>query len=467
MEIVKQTVGYSAVIWRSALGLGNLGQFRSNKNTTSCSRWISSFPVSPKILARSKTKTLSGSRGVSSFGHWDPAEFKPKKAVVLTKVSRYEFEKLRHEHLSEKQLEEELVRRGSNYSLVRNHHNVHKAVEIEVVKALEAAGIETKTVKRFEYNDEVVGWSDMVVTTGGDGTFLMGSSKILNRNKPVIGFNTDPTRSEGHLCLPKHFSFNVKEAVDLLLSGKFRWFFRNRLRITLIGDSSKINQTPLELHNQQLYYPEYRYMDLMSEEETQGDHPLKEEASVGHPTIRTLPILALNEIYIGESLSSRVSYLEIQMDNEQIFKTRNSGLCIATGTGSTSWIFNINKLTHHAVETLLKVTFETTRFPLNWKDRRLVESITQKFNNQIVFDPESPVMCYTLRDPISVGTFPSPTEIVPRGKAKKISVKSKCFDACLVVDGSLSYKFNDGTKAIVEILEEDALRTVQLYSCDM
>ena len=32
-------------------------------------------------------------------------------------------------------------------------------------------------------------------------------------------------------------------------------------------------------------------------------------------TTRTLPILALNEIYIGESLSSRVSYLELQVLN--------------------------------------------------------------------------------------------------------------------------------------------------------
>ena len=43
-------------------------------------------------------------------------------------------------------------------------------------------------------------------------------------------------------------------------------------------------------------------------------------------------------------------------------------------------------------------------------------------------------------------------------------VKSKCFDACLVIDGSLSFKFNDGAKAIIDILEEDALRTFQLYS---
>ena len=169
-----------------------------------------------------------------------------------------------------------------------------------------------------------------------------------------------------------------------------------------------------------------------------------------------------------------------QIDKEPIFKSRNSGLCISTGTGSTSWIFNINKLTHHAVESLMKIIFETTRFPLNWKvkikkkfsysyysiftqDTKLVEAVTSTFNNLIVFDPESPVMCFTLRDPISVGTFPNPSELRPRGKAQKISVKSKCFDACLVVDGSLSFKFNDGTKAVIELLDEDSLRTVQLF----
>ena len=162
----------------------------------------------------------------SSYGYWDPGQFQPRKAVVLTKVSRYEFEKQRHEHLSEKELEDELTARGSNYATVRYHHNIHKTLELEVVRELEAAGLETRTVKRCEYNDEAVAWADMVVTTGGDGTFLMGSSKILNRSKPVIGINTDPTRSEGHLCLPKHFSFNVKEAVDAIMNGHFRWFFR-------------------------------------------------------------------------------------------------------------------------------------------------------------------------------------------------------------------------------------------------
>ena len=45
-----------------------------------------------------------------SLVDWDPADFRPKKAVVLTKVSRYEFEKLQQEKLSEPQLEEMLTK---------------------------------------------------------------------------------------------------------------------------------------------------------------------------------------------------------------------------------------------------------------------------------------------------------------------------------------------------------------------
>ena len=41
-----------------------------------------------------------------------------------------------------------------------------QALEQEVVKGLEAAGMETKVVKRYQYNDEVVKWADLIVTTG-------------------------------------------------------------------------------------------------------------------------------------------------------------------------------------------------------------------------------------------------------------------------------------------------------------
>jgi len=275
------------------------------------------------------------------------------------------------------------------------------------------------------------------------------------------------------MCLPRHFSFSVDHAIEMLLNGHFRWFFRRRLRLTLIGDEKKIDESAMELHKQELVYPEYRYVDFLKEKSVSpSDHPLKRDDDSNPKKStkiaeRVLPVLALNEVFLGESLSSRVSYLEVKFDDQTPIKTRNSGLCISTGTGSTSWTFNINKLTYQSVEAILKIVFEITRFPLNFKDPRLVEAITQRFNNDLVFDPELHLMAYTLRDPVSAGTFPTAVEKKPRGKARRIEIKSKCFDACLVIDGSLSYRFNDGTKAIVSIHDEDVLRTIQLYSADI
>jgi hypothetical protein len=64
---------------------------------------------------------------------------------------------------------------------------------------------------------------------------------------------------------------------------------------------------------------------------------------------------------------------------------------------------------------------------VDYNDKKLVEAITQKFNNDIVFDPELNLMAYSLRDPVSVGTFPAPDsdERKPRGKVKRIEVKSR------------------------------------------
>ncbi len=107
----------------------------------------------------------------------------------------------------------------------------------------------------------------------------------------------------------------------------------------------------------------------------------------------------LTALYVFELTISKIHKIRQK-------RSAHTGLCISTGTGSTSWTFNINKLTQQSVEKLLRIVFETTHFPINWKDERLVEAVTQKFNNEIVFDPERNMMAYTLRDPVSVGIFP-------------------------------------------------------------
>lgn len=61
-------------------------------------------------------------------------------------------------------------------------------------------------------------------------------------------------------------------------------------------------------------------------------------------------------------------------------------------------------------------------------------------------------MAFSVRDPVYNLTF-RPT--VERGFASKIRVRSRCYDAHLVIDGGAAYKFNDGAEAILEVLLSD------------
>lgn len=61
-----------------------------------------------------------------SSPHLDPGTFKPQKVLILTKLSRYEFERRRHPEFTEKELEKCLRLRGSDYNNLLYHHYIHK-----------------------------------------------------------------------------------------------------------------------------------------------------------------------------------------------------------------------------------------------------------------------------------------------------------------------------------------------------
>lgn len=106
---------------------------------------------------------------------------------------------------------------------------------------------------------------------------------------------------------------------------------RTRIRTTVLGqngnlpesfDLHELQPTPMELND----YP----TEFLNEYDRQ-----KYRAKVK----RILPYLALNEVFIGETQSARVSHLNLQIDNEtKLNKTKSSGLCVSTGTGSSSWL---------------------------------------------------------------------------------------------------------------------------------
>ncbi|XP_062290815.1 NAD kinase 2, mitochondrial isoform X2 [Scomber scombrus] len=397
--------------------------------------------------------------------------FTPEKVAVVTKTTRYEFEQQRYRYsgLSEEDLKQLLRMKGSSYSGLLERHNIHTSNVEHIVKSLRKEGIEVRVVKRGEYDKEVVRWADAIISAGGDGTMLLVASKVLSKDKPVVGVNTDPERSEGHLCLPVRYTHAFPEALEKLRRGEFRWLWRQRIRLHLEGTG--INPTPVDLHEQQLSLEQHNQAHRITTMDSQRRTGTLHE-SFSKPSL--LPIRSLNEIFIGESLSSRVklksfklhvklllhraSYYEISVDDGPWEKQKSSGLSICTGTGSKAWSYNINKLDGQSVEEVLKIGKAQTglEIPLN---PEFIEKVTEQYNDSLVFSPEDRRLLFSVREPIVNRVFSSGQQ---RGFANKVCVRSRCWDACMVVDGGTSFEFNDGAIATISMSDEDQLRTVVL-----
>lgn len=91
-----------------------------------------------------------------------------------------------------------------------------------------------------------------------------------------------------------------------------------------------------------------------------------------------------------------------------------------------------------------------------------VAQIADEFNQRLVFLPDDPRLCYSIREEIRCGVWPNPKGLESRQFVNKLFVQSKCLDASLVIDGSISYPFNDGAKVLLETKPEDALVTMLL-----
>lgn len=57
------------------------------------------------------------------------------------------------------------------------------------------------------------------------------------------------------------------------------------------------------------------------------------------------------------------------------------------GTGSTSWTYNVNKLTEQNMEEILTIVKEETGFGIRDTDPLFVRKITNKFNEMLITNP--------------------------------------------------------------------------------
>lgn len=104
------------------------------------------FPGTLQILQSQQTSYIRKSLGL--FLRNVASSFVPKRVLIVGKLTRYHFEKLREPDLNEEQFKNKLLERGSDYDLLFDTHRATKDIENEVAKVLNKLNIEYKKVNR-------------------------------------------------------------------------------------------------------------------------------------------------------------------------------------------------------------------------------------------------------------------------------------------------------------------------------
>ncbi|EGT56121.1 hypothetical protein CAEBREN_24003 [Caenorhabditis brenneri] len=353
-------------------------------------------PISPV----SQTKP-SGSGGAQPI----------RSAVILRKSTRWQWEK-EQTGMTDAELKKHLQQKGTNVSeLLENEKKQVQAVQ-QIVAELSKAGISSKVVSRQQDLSQSLPDSDLVISAGGDGTFLAAAS-VVHGQIPIIGVNTDPIGSEGHLCVGGKAP--PRDLISRLVSGKLDWVQRTRIRVTVSTKSGFFSSKKPKVTN-----------------------------------------LALNEVFIGEDEAAKVSTYNISIDDSPTVKQKSSGLIVSTGTGSTSWYLGMNRIDENtAVSVLDALVALGINVPAN--NRGLVEKVVNTVNEKIPFEPDHPSFAFSIREPIFNATY---KRTATRGFANKIRLESRCTNGYLVLDGSTKIPFPRGAVATIEINSNDALKTV-------
>ncbi|CAH8492944.1 unnamed protein product [Dicrocoelium dendriticum] len=411
--------------------------------------------------------------------------FTPKKALLLSKMTKHEFLRSLEQCADEEHLNLALLRRGVDVDFLRYRHDLHCRKLSEIQRTLRSRGLEVKVVGRSDYHVDAIAWADVVFTAGGDGTFLLGASKIHNRTKPLIGINTDPDFSYGYLCLPRSYTSNFHQALDSLLAGNFEYFWRSRIRVTMwhhrdqpVKPGLLDKRRPVATNGPDDFAPPVLDCSMAS---LIPQHARDQMI----PTV--LPVVALNEVYIGDALGARVSHYEISVDGDASVRQKSSGILVSTGTGSTSWYKQVTAVSPQTVAHLLSLARAVGYGGHNAKAPSPIErhyssppdqtnafshgvicldsvaaEVARQYNDSLRLDPTDARMAYVVRDPMCNAVF---NVDKPRGLATNLQVRSLMLDAQLVFDGGYTYPFPYGSVAVFSTNEQDPLCCVRLRDC--
>lgn len=217
---------------------------------------------------------------------------------------------------------------------------------------------------------------DLVVAIGGDSTYLDVASKVTNPSRTAyLGINS--VGEKERLCDAKVSSEDHVKQIQMI--------------------AECLNRAGAEDEDD---YIEYFYRSRMSMQTRQyqsvAQHRTETEAQPDTSGIYDKTHFVLNEVMISEKDASMLSVYRLKVDDVELGKFRSSGVLIATGTGSTGWLYSARQLNARQITNLKRIIGlqRATDEDIELYEYRLAQKISQ----ETVFPADSDSMYYFVRE---------------------------------------------------------------------
>ncbi|XP_016906324.2 NAD kinase 2, mitochondrial-like [Apis cerana] len=371
--------------------------------------------------------------------------YRPRKILCVSKLTSLEYLRSQNSDLNVDQILSKMKGEGQNPDDILAEHQRQIACEQNLISVLNKLDISFRITKRLGIASRFMNWADLVVTIGGDGMFLLASKLITNNTKPVCGINPNISK-KNTFTLPSKYVTDIESIFEKLYRGDYDTLMRSRIKTIMVGEG--LFRRPFHIHEKSREFGEKRHKVLTRSIQRKIEDSLQ-------PRERTLPWLALNEVFIGEFLAARPITLLLDIEEQKSYKIRCSGMCICTGTGSRFWYKAINIQSPETVEKIVEIA---TGQKLS---RREIYKILNKYHRALIYSEEDLNMTYMIRE-MYHNSRCERNNCPSKQKCNKLSVKSSGFDAGIMIDGSISMPFNDGVVATFEIKPEYSLKTIIL-----
>jgi len=152
-----------------------------------------------------------------------------QRVLIVHRKSLYQLYIQEHQERSVKRA---IQRRDPAALAMKQSHDSHARALGKVAEVLRRFGIEHDARWRAQVRTSSTKSFDLVLSLGGDGTLLDASHRVID-STPLLGINSDPSRSVGALCYggPDRLAGVLRG----LLEGKIRPTPINRMRVRVDG----------------------------------------------------------------------------------------------------------------------------------------------------------------------------------------------------------------------------------------